>query len=82
MAKSLDDARQELDKEYRQFREQWGRVHVAMSDVDRAGPTDDIHALLEKLEDVVKDVRTGGVWGSGAKGHRAARRDWLDAGGG
>ncbi|MEZ5262943.1 MAG: hypothetical protein AB7W59_21880 [Acidimicrobiia bacterium] len=82
MAKSLDDARQELDKEYRQFREQWGRVHVAMSDVDRAGPTDDIHALLEKLEDVVKDVRTGGVWGSGAKGHRAARQDWLDAGGG
>ncbi|MEZ5232107.1 MAG: hypothetical protein R2749_05290 [Acidimicrobiales bacterium] len=82
MAKSLDDARQELDKEYRQFREQWGRVHVAMSDVDRAGPTDDIHALLEKLEDVVKDVRTGGVWGSGTKGHRAARQDWLDAGGG
>ncbi len=81
MAKSLEDARAELDKEYRQFREQLGRILVAVDEVNRAAATDDISQLLEKLEDTVKDVRTGGVLGSGAKGHRAAREDWLRAGG-
>lgn len=81
MAKSLDEARAELDKEYRQFREQLGRILVAVDEVNRAGATDDVVALLEKLEDTVKDVRTGGVLGSGANGHRAARHDWLRASG-
>lgn len=81
MAKSLEEARAELDQEYRQLREGLGRIHVAMADLDRAEPTDDLYGLLEKLEDVVRDVRNGGLIGSGAKGHRAARQDWLDAGG-
>lgn len=81
MARSVDDARHELDQEYRQLREALGKIHVAVADLDRAGPTDDIYGLLEALEDVVKEARTGGVIGSGAKGHRAAREDWLKAGG-
>lgn len=81
MAKSLEDAREELDKEFRQFREGLGRIHVALADVDRAEATDDVYGLLETLEKIVHDVRTGGVMGSGAKGHRAAREDWLEAGG-
>ena len=81
MARSLEDAREELDKEFRQFREGLGRIHVALSDVERAEATDDVYGLLETLEQTVHEVRTGGIVGSGAKGHRAARKDWLEAGG-
>lgn len=77
MAKTLEEARKELEKEYLQFREQLGHIHVALDAVNDAGPTDDVHGLLEKLQDVVKEVRTGGVFGSGAKGHREAREAWL-----
>jgi hypothetical protein len=79
VAKSAEDARKELDKEFRQFREELGHIVVALEDVQNAGPTDDISGLLETLEDTVKKVRTGGLLGSGAKGHRAAREDWLKA---
>jgi hypothetical protein len=82
MAKTVDEARKELDKEYLQFREQLGHIHVALDAVNDAGPTDDVYGLLEKLEDVVHKVRTGGVFGAGAKGHREAREDWLRAQGG
>lgn len=81
MAKSLDDARKELEHEFQQFREGLGRIHIALMDLDKADATSDVHGLLQTLEDVVKDVRTGGLMGSGAKGHRAAREDWLAAGG-
>ena len=79
MAKSAEDARKELDKEFRQFREELGHIVVALEDVQNAGPTDDISALLSTLEDTVKRVRTGGLLGSGANGHKAARQDWLEA---
>jgi hypothetical protein len=77
----LEAARAELDKEYAQFREKLGELLVAMADVERAGPTDDVHGLLETLEDKVHKARTGGLFGSGAKGHRSAREKWLEAGG-
>jgi hypothetical protein len=79
MAKTVEEARKELDKEFRQFREELGHIVVALEDVQNAGPTDDISELLSKLEDIVKKVRTGGLFGSGANGHRAARKDWLAA---
>jgi hypothetical protein len=79
MAKTVEEARKELDKEFHQFREELGHIVVALEDVQNAGATDDLSALLETLEDTVKKVRTGGVFGSGAKGHRAARKDWLEA---
>jgi hypothetical protein len=34
--------------------------------------------LLEKLEDQVKEVRTGGLMGHGANGHKRARNEYLD----
>lgn len=79
MAKSLDEARAELDKEFRQFREQLGHITTALEDVQNAAATDDVYGLLERLEDTVKRVRTGGFVGSGAKGHREAREEWLSA---
>lgn len=78
MSNDLDDAREELDKEFRQLRDNLGHIHAALADVDRAGPLDDISALLEKLEDVVKEVRTGGLVGGGAKGHAKARKKYLE----
>jgi hypothetical protein len=73
MAKdSLEDARKEVEQEYRQFREQFGKVLEAAQQVSNADAFADIHGLMEKLEDIVKKVRTGGLVGSGAKGHREA----------
>ncbi len=82
MSTSLEKARQELEKEYDQFRKGGlGRIHEIFDKVVAAGSTEDVHGLLKQLEDVVADVRTGGLMGSGAKGHREAREDWLKAGG-
>ncbi|MGH9266493.1 MAG: hypothetical protein ACRD1D_17550, partial [Acidimicrobiales bacterium] len=39
------------------------RIHAALDRVDAAGPEDDLYELLKDLEDVVKEVRTGGVVG-------------------
>jgi hypothetical protein len=76
MAKNLEDARQEVEKEYRQFREQFGKVLEAVQEVSNAGPMSDVHGLMDRLEDTVKKVRTGGLVGSGAKGHREALEEY------
>jgi hypothetical protein len=68
----LDKAREEVTEEYEEFRRQYGRVLEAVQRVSDAGPLDDIHGLLHRLEETVHDVRTGGAIGSGAKGHREA----------
>lgn len=81
MAKSLEEARKELDQEFAQHRERMGEVHRRLADVERLGPTDDVHKAMEKLLDAVKEATTGGLVGSGAKGHREAREEWLKAGG-
>ena len=77
MTENLADARKELDHEFQQFREHLGSIHEVMDRVDTAGPEDDVYALLEELEDAVHKVRTGGLLGSGAKGHREARENFL-----
>jgi hypothetical protein len=69
---SIDDARKEVEQEFRQFREQFGKVLEAAQQVSNADAFSDIHGLMERLEDTVKKVRTGGLIGSGAKGHREA----------
>jgi Asp-tRNA(Asn)/Glu-tRNA(Gln) amidotransferase C subunit len=82
---STDDVakrRKEMDDEFAQFREHLGKILEAVERVNQAGPEDDISGLLDNLEDVVHKVRTGGVLGSGAKGHREAREKWLTAKGG
>lgn len=82
MTTPLEKARQELDEEFDQFRKTGlGRIHEAFDKVIAAGSTEDIYGLLKQLEDTVGDVRTGGMIGSGAKGHREAREDWQKAGG-
>jgi hypothetical protein len=82
MSTPLEDARKELETEYNQFRAKGlGRIHEAFDRVVGARSTDDVYGILKNLEDVVHDVRTGGAIGSGAKGHREAREEWVEAGG-
>ncbi len=76
MDDSLEEARRKLDDEYGQIRRHLDRIHKAMDRVDAAGPEDEIYELLKDLEDVVKEVRNGGVVGSGAKGHRRALENY------
>lgn len=78
MANEIDDARKELDHEFNQFRENLGKIYEKLERVSQAGPTDDIAELMKELEDTVGRVRTGGLVGSGAKGHREAREKWLE----
>ena len=78
MAEGLEEARRKLDDEYGQVRRHLDRIHAALDRVDAAGPEDDVYELLKDLEDVVKEVRTGGVMGSGAKGHRRALENYRD----
>ena len=77
----LGKAQREMEQEYRQFREHLGEILEAVDQVSRATVTDDVYGLLERLEDKVHKARTGGLLGSGAKGHREAREDWLKLGG-
>ena len=79
MSGQLEDARRRLDDEFGQVRRHLERIHKALEKVEAAGPEDDLHDLLEDLEDVVKEVRTGGLIGSGAKGHRRALEDYRKA---
>ena len=79
MAMDINEARKKLDDEYGQVRRKLDKIQDALDDVTKAGPEDDISALLEQLEDVVKEVRTGGVVGSGAHGHRRALADYNEA---
>ena len=72
MAEGLEEARRKLDDEYGQVRRHIDKIHAALDRVDAAGPEDDLYGLLKDLEDVVKEVRNGGVVGSGAKGHKRA----------
>lgn len=77
MSTDLEAARKELDQEFTQFRDSLGKIYEKLERVSQAGPADDISALLKDLEDTVGKVRTGGLVGSGAKGHRGAREAWL-----
>lgn len=81
MAKSIEEARQELDEEYRKVREDLEEVRMAMIAVDQAGPEDDLYDRLEKLEKAAGGVRTGGLVGSGAKGHRKALERYREISG-
>jgi len=78
VGESLEEARRKLDDEYGQVRRHLGKVHAALDRVDAAGPEDDIYDLLKDLEDVVKEVRNGGLVGSGAKGHKRALENYRN----
>ena len=72
----LDEARRRLEDEYGQVRRHLDKIRDALEDVEKAGPEDDIEGLLGKLEERVKEVRTGGLIGSGAHGHHRALEDY------
>ena len=78
MAEGLEEARRKLDDEYGQVRRHLDRIHAAIDRVDAGGPEDDLYELLKDLEEMVKEVRTGGVVGSGAKGHRKALENYRE----
>ncbi len=73
---ALEESRKRLDDEFGQVRRHLDTIHEALSRVEAAGPEDDLSGLLEDLEQAVREVRTGGVVGSGANGHRRALEDY------
>lgn len=75
---SLEQARKRLDDEFGQVRRKLGKIREALDKVEAAGPEDDLHDLLADLESTVKEVRDGGLVGSGANGHRRARKEYLE----
>ncbi len=76
MADDLHAARKRLEDEYGQVRRRLDKIRESLERVEKAGPEDDLYDLLGDLEDRVKEVRTGGVIGSGAHGHRRALEDY------
>jgi Skp family chaperone for outer membrane proteins len=78
MADDLTAARKELEDEFNQFRKSLEKVRERLEDVERAGPEDDLEKLLDKLEDEVKEARTGGLIGGGAKGHAKALKKYNE----
>ena len=78
MGQGLEEARKRLEDEFGQVRRHLDNIHQALDEVERAGPEDDLYDLLGHLEDAVKEVRTGGLVGSGAKGHKRALDEYRD----
>ena len=79
MTKTVEEAKKKLDEEYGQVRRKFAKIHTAFDRVISAGPEDDVYDRLKDLEKVVKEVRDGGVVGSGANGHRRARKEYEEA---
>jgi hypothetical protein len=79
VAKTVEEAKKKLDDEYGQVRRKFDRIHTAFDRVISAGPEDDVYERLKDLEEVVKEVRDGGIVGSGANGHRRALEEYKEA---
>lgn len=78
MNEELDKAKDKVHKEFKKVSEAVADIHVAFHAVKDAGPQDDLYGLLDDLEDRVKKARTGGLTGSGAKGHRKALAEYRE----
>jgi hypothetical protein len=78
MNEELESARAKVEKEYKKVAESIAEVHVAFHDVKNADLEADIYGLLDTLEKTVHKARTGGVVGSGAKGHRKALAEYHE----
>jgi len=79
MAMTVEEAKKKLDDEYGQVRRKFDRIHTAFDRVISASPEDDVYDRLKDLEKIVKEVRDGGVVGSGANGHRRALKEYEEA---
>jgi hypothetical protein len=77
--KSVAEAKKRLDDEYGQFRRHLDSIHDAFDQVVSAKEDDDIYERVKKLEKVVKEVRDGGIVGSGVNGHRRALEEYKEA---
>ncbi len=77
----VDAARAKLDEEHAEVMQSLGEVWVKMEAVRASAPTDNLHDLLEALEDEVSKARDGGLLGSGANAHRRALKDWQEISG-
>lgn len=78
MSEELAKAEDKVNKEFKKVAESIADIHVAFHAVKDAGPMDDIYTLLDELEDRVKKARTGGLTGSGSKGHRKALAEYRE----
>ena len=78
MSEELQKVQDKINKEFKKVSESVADIHVAFHAVKDAGPMDDLYGLLDDLEDRVKKARTGGLTGSGAKGHRKALAEYRD----
>jgi hypothetical protein len=79
MADSVEELRKKLIDEYGQVHRKLDKIHEALDKCEKAGPEDDLHGLLDNLENIVKEVRDGGIMGSGANGHRRALKEYRKA---
>jgi hypothetical protein len=77
----IKEAFDNVKEEYEEFRTHWGKVLEAISDVDQCKPGDDMGKMMEKLEETVHQVRTGGVFGSGVNGYTRALENWKEVSG-
>ena len=77
--KSVEEARTRLEDEYGQFRRHLDSIHDAFDQLISANVEDDIYERAKNLEKVVKEVRDGGIVGSGLNGHRRALEDYKEA---
>jgi hypothetical protein len=75
-AEDVEKARKRVDEEFTDLQKDLAEVWLKVEAVKNAGPTDDLHGLIGELEETVSKVRSGGLFGSGAKGHRKALEDW------
>ena len=76
MSDPKQKALEKVNKEFKKVSESIADIHVSFRALKDAGPTDDLYELLDQLEDRVHKARTGGLTGSGAKGHRKALDDY------
>ncbi len=74
----IAQAKHKLEKEYKSTMESLGDLYVAVEAVKAAGMGDDIAGLLEAVADEAKKARTGGMIGSGAKGHAKALKKYRE----
>jgi len=70
------DARAKLEKEYKDVMESLGDLYVAIEAVKTADLDSDLVGLLDAVANEANKARTGGMIGSGAKGHRRALKDY------
>lgn len=74
----VEKAEQDVIKSFEKVKQDLGRIFVEFEKLRAASAFDDVSSMLKDLEDVVKDVRTGGLIGSGAKSHQRSLKKLND----